>query len=67
MSCPVCRMPYVPHPKMSANPLPEHFPPQGMLTKQQYDYFNTGMGIGTTVMGVIRKLVYFMVKYLQRK
>ncbi|KAL4255556.1 F-box domain-containing protein [Pleurotus pulmonarius] len=59
MSCPVCRMPYVPHPTISANPLPVHFPPQGMLTKQQYDYFNTGMGIGTTIMGVIRKLVYF--------
>ena len=43
--CYLIHNPFVPAPG-SMNPLPEHFPPEGFMTKAQYAYFASALGSG---------------------
>ncbi|KAL1704037.1 hypothetical protein EV121DRAFT_280648 [Schizophyllum commune] len=61
MSCSLCRLPFVPAPG-SMNPLPEHFPPEGFMTKAQYAYFESALGFGPRVHGLVKTFKFLSPK-----
>ncbi|KZV90660.1 hypothetical protein EXIGLDRAFT_770627 [Exidia glandulosa HHB12029] len=59
MSCCVCRLPLLPDRAESTSPLPEHFAPPGVLTKEQTRYFERGTLWGDHIHGFWVDTRYF--------